>query len=290
MAASFAAELLKLRKRPATWVLAAIWLAFVVLLAYALPYAFFANLPEPEVPEDAPAEIQAQNETASEQLMSQLYPENLTSYVLSGFSGTGGTLALILGALAVGSEYGWGTLKTVLSQRPGRLGAFFAKMLALAVALALFVVLAFVLGAICSLVVAGLQGAPVDWPPLAELLKALGAGAIILAAWAALGVFLATLFRSTALAIGLGLFYALALEGLVFGLPIPNETFQDARQFFLGQNSGFLANSFGGDSLPQNFALSAPDVGATQAALALCAYLVAFVLVAALVFRQRDVA
>jgi ABC-2 type transport system permease protein len=292
--ASFAAELLKLRKRPAVWVLEGIWLAFVILLVYSLPYAFFANLPEPDVPQDAPAdiqsEIQAQNEAASEQLMSQLYPENLASYLLSGFSGTGGTLALILGALTVGSEYGWGTLKTILSQRPGRLGAFFAKMLALAAVLVLSVLLAFVAGAFCSFVVAGLQGAPLDLPPLVDLLEALGAGALILAVWAALGAFLATLFRSTALAIGLGLFYALALEGLVFGLPIPNESFQNARQFFLGQNSGFLANSFGGDSPAQNFALSSPDVGATQAALVLCAYLAAFVLIAALVFRQRDVA
>jgi ABC-2 type transport system permease protein len=294
MGSSFTAELLKLRKRPAVWILGAIWLAFVILLVYALPYAFFANLPQQDIPEGAPAdlqsEMQAQNEAASEQLMSQLYPENLASYMLSGFSGTGGTLALILGALAVGSEYGWRTLKTVLSQRPGRLGAFFAKMLALAVTLALFVALAFVAGAVCSLVVAVVQGAPIDFPPLAELLEALGAGAIILAVWAALGIFLATLFRSTALAIGLGLFYALALEGLVFGLPIPNETFQNARQFFLGQNSGFLANSFGGEALQQNLSLSGSDVGAAQAALVLCIYLAVFVLVAALVFRQRDVA
>ena len=37
MGASFMAELLKLYKRPAVWVIAAIWLVFVVLLAYALP-------------------------------------------------------------------------------------------------------------------------------------------------------------------------------------------------------------------------------------------------------------
>ena len=209
--------------------------------------------------------------------------------MLSSISGTGGTLALILGALVVGSEYGWGTLKTVLSQRPGRLGAFFAKMLALGAVLALFVVLAFVAGAICNLVVAGLQGATVSWPSPSELLEALGAGAIVLAAWAALGVFLATLFRSTALAIGLGLFYALALEGLVFGLPIPNASFQDARQFFLGQNSGFLADSFAGSSLQQPLTPPGPDIGAAQAALVLCAYLTVFVLVAALAFRQRDV-
>jgi ABC-2 type transport system permease protein len=144
--------------------------------------------------------------------------------VLSNISSTEGTLALILRALVVGSEYGWGTLKTVLSQRPGRLTAFFAKMLALGAVLVLFVLLAFVVGAICSLIVIGIQGATVDWPSLVELLEGLGAGAVILAVWAALGVFLATLFQSTALAVGLGLFYALALEGLVFTLPIPNES------------------------------------------------------------------
>lgn len=289
MGASFSAELLKLYKRPAVWVIGAVWLVFVVLLAYALPYAFFANLPQPEPSENVPAEMQAQNEATADQLMSQLYPEALVAYVLSNISGTGGTLALILGALIVGSEYGWGTLKTVLSQRPGRLVTFFAKVLALGTTLVLFVVLAFAVGAICSLVVAGLQGATVDLPSLAELLEGLGAGVVILAVWAALGIFLATLFRSTALPIGLGLFYALALEGLVFGLPIPNESFQDARRFFLGQNSGFLTESFAGSSFQQPFAPPGPDVGAAQAALVLCIYLTIFVLVAALAFQRRDV-
>jgi len=293
MGASYLAELLKLYKRPAVLIIAAVWLVFVILLAYALPYALFANLPQPEPSEDVPAEMQAemqaQSEAASDQLMSQLYPETLVAYVLSNISGTGGTLALILGALVVGSEYSWGTLKTVLSQRPGRLVAFSAKMLALGTTLVLFVVLAFVISTICSLIVAGIQGATVDLPSLVELLEGMGAGAVILAVWAALGVFLATLFRSTALAIGLGLFYALALEGLVFGLPIPNESFQDARRFFLGQNSHFLADSFAGSSLQQPFAPPGPDVGAAQAALVLCIYLAVFVLVAALAFQQRDV-
>jgi ABC-2 type transport system permease protein len=294
MAASYAAEILKLRKRPATWVLGIIWLAFLILFTYALPYVLFTNLPTPELPEDAPSEMQtemqAQQEAALEQQIAQLYPENLVSHVASAFSGIGAPIALILGALAVGSEYGWGTLKTVLSQRPGRLGAFFAKMLALATLLALFVVLAFVAALICSLFVAGLQNATIYWPPLTELLEALGAGGIILFVWAALGVLLATLFRSTALAIGLGLFYTLAFEGIFFSLPIPSESFQNARRFFLGQNSGFLANSFAGDSLPQDFMSSAQSVGATQAALVLCVYLAAFILIAALAFSQRDVA
>ena len=39
MLASLSAELLKLRKRPSTWVLALIWLAVIVLLTYTLTYA-----------------------------------------------------------------------------------------------------------------------------------------------------------------------------------------------------------------------------------------------------------
>ena len=294
MAASYTAEILKLRKRPATWVLGIIWLAFLILFTYALPYVLFTNLPAPEPPADAPSEMQdemqVQQEAALEQQIAQLYPENLVSHVASDFSGIGAPIALILGALAAGSEYGWGTLKMVLSQRPGRLGAFFAKMLALATLLALFVVLALVASLVCSLFVAGLQGATINWPSLAGLLEALGAGGIILFVWAALGVLLATLFRSTALAIGLGLFYALAFEGIFFSLPVPNESFQDARRFFLGQNSGFLADSFAGGSLPQDLVSPAQSVGATQAALALCAYLAVFILLAALAFSQRDVA
>lgn len=283
-AASFRAELLKLRKRPAVWVLGALWLALLVLFAYALPYAFFAGAPE--LPQGLPPEAQAQEQAAFNQQKAQLYPVNLVPHVLSGFDGFGAPIALIFGVLAVGSEYSWGTLNTILSQRPGRLGAFFAKMLALAAVLALFVVLAFAIGTVGSLLVALLENGPLQWPSLIQALEALGAGGVILAVWAALGVFLATLFRGTALAIGLGLFYALALEGIISGLPISNEFY---RQGFLGQNSAFLATSFASDTLSQGLAPPGAEVGAVQAALVLCAYIAVFVIVAALVFRRRDV-
>lgn len=282
--------MLKLRKRPATWILGIIWLAFLTLFAYILPYILFTNLPTSRSTEDVPPEVQAQQKAAVEQQIEQLSPERFVSLVVSNSSSIGAPIALILGALAVGSEYGWGTLKTVLSQRPGRLGAFFAKVLGLGALLVLFVVLGLVAAAVCSLFIAGLQGATVDWPPLVELLEGFGASATILAVWAALGVLLATLFRSTVLATGLGLFYALALEGIIFSLPIPNESFQNARRFFLGQNSSFLANSLTGGSLPQNLTLSTPEVGAIQATLVLFTYLAVFLLIAALVFQSRDVA
>jgi ABC-2 type transport system permease protein len=292
MLASLGAELLKLRKRPSTWVLGLIWLAVIVLLNYTLAYTVLSNAPPPTVPEGTPKEqreqLLGQQEEAQEQQLEFLYPKNLVSNLTPGFPNLGAPIALILGALAVGSEYGWTTFKTVLTQRPGRLALFFGKLLALGVVLALLVVLTFAAGAASGYAIAGLEDVAAGWPKAGELVRALGAGGLILATWAALGVLLATLLRSTALSIGIGLVYSLALETIVFNLPIQNEAFLEAREFFPGQNSNFLANSFSGQA-QGGFATPEPPVDAAQASLVLLAYAAAFVLLAALVFSRRDV-
>ena len=200
----------------------------------------------------------------------------------------GAPIALILGALAVGSEYGWATFKTVLTQRPGRTALFFGKLLALGVILALLVALTFAAGAASSLVVAALAGGPVKGPPPGELLRALGAGFLILAVWASLGALLSTLLRSTALSIGLGLVYSLALETVIFNLPINSESFTNARRFFPGQNSSSLADSFSRQG-STGLVPTTPQIDAAQAMLVLLVYTTAFVVLAALVFRRRDI-
>jgi ABC-2 type transport system permease protein len=292
MLASLGAELLKLRKRPSTWVLASIWLAVTILLSYALAYALLSNAPPPTVPEGTPKaqkeQLQKQQEEIQEQQLEFLYPENLVSNLTPGFPNLGAPIALILGSLAMGSEYGWTTFKTVLTQRPGRYAVFFGKLLALGIVLALLVVLTFAAGAASGYVIASLEGSPAGSPAAGELARALGAGWLILAIWAALGVLLATLLRSTALSIGLGLVYSLVLETIIFNLPIQNKAFQDAREFFPGQNSTFLANSFSGQT-QGGLAPTEPPLDAPQAALVLLAYTAAFVALAALVFRRRDV-
>ena len=290
MLASLGAELLKIRKRPSTWVLALRWLAIIVLLNYTLTYALLSSAPPPSFPEGTPKkqqeQLQQQQEQFQEQQLRFLYPENLVPNLIPGYPNVGAPIALILGALAVGSEYGWSTFKTVLTQRPGRTALFFGKLLALGVVLALLVVLTFATAAASSLVVAVLASAPVKGPPLGELVRALGAGFLILTTWAAFGALLATLLRSTALSIGL--VYSLVLETVIFNLPIRNESFTNARDFFPGQNSSSLADSFS-EQAPTGFAPPTPPVDAPQAALVLLSYTAAFIVLAALVFRRRDV-
>lgn len=288
MLASLGAELVKLRKRLSTWVLGLIWLGVIVLLNYALIYVLLSNAPPPTFPPDTPKAqqelMQKQQEQYQEQQLAFLYPEKVVPNLIPGFPNLGAPIVLILGALAVGSEYGWSTYKTVLTQRPSRLAVFFGKLLALGVVLALFDVLIFIAGLVSGYVIAGLSGGPLGGPPAGGLIRALGAGWLILAVWATFGAFLATLLRSTALAVGIGLVYSLGLEGIITNLPIQNQTFKNATEFLPGRNSTSLADSFSG----QGSTLSQP-VDAAQATFVLLAYTAAFVLIAALVFRRRDV-
>jgi len=284
VAASFLAEFLKLRKRPAAWVLMLVWTTVVILFGYLFTYSFVSA----PAPEDAPREQRAQQEAFSEELLSTLMPENLLENLfVNGTFAIGGAIVLILGALASGSEYGWGTLKTVLTQRPGRLGAFSGKLLALGAILVLFVLVGLAAGSLGSLVVARLEDAAVDWPPLRELAKGLGVGVLIFAVWGSLGFALAVLFRGTPLAIGLGLAYALAVENAIAALPIESEAFEDVRSLMLGENTSSVSGYFGSSS--QAFGAPEPLVEPGRAALVLTAYTVGFILLAAFFFRRRDV-
>ena len=124
--------------------------------------------------------------------------------------------------------------------------------------------------------------------PPGETLRALGCGFLISAVWTSLGAFLATLFRGTPLAIGLGLVYALLLEGIAATLLAANDRFEPALEFLFNENSYALINSFsqtsGGLGAPQSI------VEPGRAALTLAAYTLIFVLLSALLLRRRDVA
>jgi ABC-2 type transport system permease protein len=279
---SFRAEFLKLRKRPATWVLVLVWATLVILFGYLLTYSFVS------APEDAPREQRAQQEAFNEELLTTLMPENLLENLFgNGTFAIGGAIVLILGSLAAGSEYGWGTLKTILTQRPSRLSTFFGKLLGLGVILVLFVLVGLAAGSLGSLAVASFEDAAVDWPPVRELAKGLGVGSLIFAVWSTLGFALAVLFRGTPLAIGLGLAYALAVENAIAALPIESEAFEDFRRATLGENTTSVSAYFG--SPPQAFGAPEPLVEPGWAALILAAYTVGFILLAAFFFRRRDV-
>lgn len=276
---SLLGQLLLLRKRKALWVLLGFWLGMTVLFSYVLPYYAYRSGTSFE-------------RRVGQILLVQLLPQNLVATVMGSFPFFGGVIALILGVLSLGSEYSWGTLTYAFTQRAGRLKVFFAKMLAVAIALVFFVLLVYLLTFIASLVIAMLEGQTIDLPPLWDVLKALSASWFIMAVWASLGVLVSVLSRGTALAIGLGIIYGLVIENLitVFALQV---NFLDSLSKGLLRTNGYsLINSLGatvvGEAGPGSFFGS--YVSGVQSFLVLAGYLALFLLVSAAFIRRRDIA
>jgi ABC-type transport system involved in multi-copper enzyme maturation permease subunit len=274
MISSVSAELLVLRKRVSTWILLAVWTALTLTFAYAVPYVTYLNEPRSE-------------------RLDELLPDTLVGNLMVGFPFFGGVFSLMLGVLAFGSEYGWGTLRTLFTQRPRRLQVFGAKLLALAIGLVPFVLVVFALGAVASSAIALREGVDITWPSGSLLLRGLGAGWLILAAWASLGVLLAVGSRGTALAVGIGILYALVIEGLISALASEVSMLDRIVEFFLRANAYSLVARLGvssdvvADNGPGSF--SGPFVDGSQALLVLASYALVFLAVSGWLLRRRDV-
>jgi ABC-type transport system involved in multi-copper enzyme maturation permease subunit len=272
MLASWKHELLKLRKRPATWALGAILLT-AVLADYAFAYLALGQ--------PASTGLDPQVRRSFEPLV---LPENLLARVVPIAGSLGGAIALMLGAMSAGSEYGWGTLKTVLTQGPGRGQVLGGKLLGLITALAIYGLAALGMGAVMSLLVASALDLPVAWPSAWGLLRGLGAAWLLLGTMALLGYALATLFESTALAVGLGLVYLFVVEQLFASLAGSVRSLEIIRRAMPGPNADALETAFGPSGA------GSPAISATQGAFALGGLAAAFALVSALALSRKDVA
>jgi ABC-2 type transport system permease protein len=274
MTRNVSAELLVLRKRAATWILFGLWTLLGIFFAYVIPYALD--------PEGTPGELR------------DVLPESLAENLIVGFPFFGGVFALMLGVFALGSEYGWGTPKTLFTQGPGRLRVLTAKLVALGIVLLPYVLALFAAGAVASYVIAQIEGAPVNWPSAWLLLRAIAAGWLILAAWAALGVLLGVVTRGTSLAIGVGILYALVIEGLLSAFADSVGVLEPLTEVFLRANGYSIASALGASvtSIESNGpgSFGGPFVDSVQAAVVLVAFIAGFVALSGFLLRRRDVA
>jgi len=275
----FAGELYKTVRRPAVWVCVFVLLAIAVTIGYALPWLAetFSKSVQGLPPGTTLADFKV-----------TLYPQNFVINTLG--NPLGGVLALIIGVLMQGSEYGWGTVKMLYTQRAGRLAMLFGKLGALAVMVVIMVIALFAVDAASSVAAALLDGKTIEFPAATQIIKGMGAMALIFAMWAAFGFVLATLFRQSAMAIGLGLAYTLVVEGLIFGFGASLLSWiKNVQQWFPIANTGYLADSFGSVKIRGIPSAPPPFADATHAVLVLTTYLVAFVVISAVLLRRRDV-
>ena len=200
-------------------------------------------------------------------------------------------LVLILGALAVGSGYGWGTWKTVFTAGPRRLTAMGGTLSTLGILLTGLVVATFVLDLLASFAIAAAESQTASWPGLADSARGLGAALLICGMWMAAGVLLGTLTRGPALAVGLGLVWSLVIENLLRGVAGLLGPVEAVTNVLPGTAAGSLAGALGASTQadPNGTPGVTTVIGGTAAVALLCVYVLAFLVATLAVTARRDV-
>lgn len=275
------AELFKLVRRPAAWTLLAAAAVLSQVFGYLIPYLSFAG------GGSGPMEG-----ASKESILASTLPNQLVANTLGGFPVFAGALALVFGALVFGSEYGWGTVKTVLTQRPSRVAVIVGQFVALAVSVAVGVLILFVLGSVSSTAIALAQDRSAAFPSFGSLIGGYGAGLAIMLMWAALGAVLGVLLRGVALPIGLGVVWVLGVENLIAGVSSSVLTaLQPLRDVLPGVNAGSLASAV----MPTRpLGVESPPgvesyVGDGRALITVACYVLVCLIVALMTYRRRDV-
>lgn len=276
------AELFKLVRRPAAWVLLAASILLSQIFGYLIPYMSFRSGSE--------SATNSGGSSPADQLASTL-PDQIVGSSIGGYPVFAGALALVLGALVFGSEHGWGTVKTLFTQRPGRLAVLGGQGIALAVAVVVGVLAMFTMSALSSTTIALSEGQPMEWPGPAALAEGIAIGSLILLMWAFIGAALGTVLRSVALPIGLGVVWALGVENLISAMSGAVLTgLQPLRDVLPGVNAGSLAAA----AMPDRPIPTPPGVSTnvadTRALITIGCYLVICLAFAMWTTRRRDVA
>ena len=280
MLGSYRAEMLKLRKRSAVWVLFGAGLVLSLIFGYLLPYLAYTTGDDSPSTEGVPrAEV-----------LRGMLPERVIDNTIGGYPIFAGALALVLGAIVIGGEYTWGTLKTVLTQRPRRGTILGAQFLALGTVIAFWVLGIFVACALCSVGIAAGESGSMTWPSIGALLQGLAGGWLVLMTWCLAGAVLAVAFRNVALPIGLGVVWILGIETLLAGVVsslLPGLKW--LTNTLPGTNAGSLVFSVT-TMTPSDAPPGVRDaVGGPRALLTLFAYCALFTALSLWTTRHRDI-
>ena len=268
MIATIRAEWRKSRFRPAFLVGTGL-LGAMIVLAYGVSW------------------YQAHNPGSAERPVSiaTLYPDQFAVTVLGAGFPLGAALAIVIGAIYVGSEFGWGTVKTMFMQGPGRLTVWTGRVVMFAAFILFMTLILFAVGAASSAIVAAFEGHAIAWPAALDIAKGVGAIWLVFMVNGAIGMALGMVLKQSAAALGAGLVYLLSVEIIAvrFIDGLNNGAYKWIGNLFVNQNATALLQSF----TPGRGAAS---ISVEQAVIVMAAWLVGLLVVAAMLQRVRDVA
>ncbi|MGW4635322.1 ABC transporter permease [Nocardia sp. NPDC004415] len=230
---SLRAEALRLRRWPAFWIVLGTWVLLNLTFAYLFNYLAYTSGESGALSDGLPREV----------LLGQLLPAAVPEVFTQGMAMFGGALMLLLGALAVGSGYGWGTWKTVFTQGPGRPAAVGGLLVGLVLVVVGLVCAAFAVDLGVSALIAATEGQSLALPSVERSVLGILTGTAILGMWTLAGAFIGAVARGPALAVGLGLVWVLVVENLLRGVANIFGPIETVTDLLPGTAAGSLAGA-----------------------------------------------
>ncbi|MEU5409799.1 ABC transporter permease subunit [Nocardia asteroides] len=206
--ASLRAESIRLGRWPTFWIVLGVWILLNLTFAYLFNYLAYTSGESGAMADGLPRDV----------LLGQLMPAAVPEVFTQGMAMFGGALMLTLGALAVGSGYGWGTWKTVFTQGPSRQAVVGGLLVGLLVVVIALVGVAFAVDLGVASLIAVSEGQPLVLPSLEQSVLGIGSGVAILSMWTLAGACVGAVARGPAMAVGLGLVWVLVVENLLRGV------------------------------------------------------------------------
>lgn len=291
MVRAFHSELYRLRRRWMPWVMIAA-IAVVALVFYELLWVTATTQLQLLRSGNAPASaVGAGGPAASirqlEDMVSQLRPSQVHTLGVSIVSGVGSVLLIVFAASHVGTEYGWGTLRTMLASGASR-GAFLGVKLATAVVFgAVFALVGVVAMVAASYLVSAQGGLAPSAPDVGLVAAAYAKTVFVFLPYVALASLIALWARSSGAGIGVGLVIYFA-ESIVASIVISlDRGLARIVDLGLSRNVSSITHVSVVTTGTESTAPPLPDAG--QAAAVLAVWTILFVAVAYWRLRTRDV-
>jgi ABC-type transport system involved in multi-copper enzyme maturation permease subunit len=274
------AELFRLRRWPAFWVTVAAWLLLNAMFGYIFNFVTYSS---------GDTNFSNEGQTRAD-VLATIVPSGLAENFPQGMPLFGGAIMMVLGAIVAGNGYGWGTWKTVFTQGPSRAATMVGSMSALVVLVAGLVVATLLADTGMALGVAALESQSVSWPAAGDLVQSVGGALLVMEMWALAGYFLGTVARGPAVSVGLGLVWALVIEGLLRGVGTSLAAVDVFTHFLPGTAAGSLIGSIVGVGGPDPTPGLLDALSGTRALVTVAAWTVLLPLATVWLVRRRDVA
>ncbi len=281
-------ELYRLVRRWMPWIM----LGLIVVIAFVFYFLIWVSVnAQLQAVKNGTLPVPAGGTTQLEQTLRQIAPDRVAQFGVSVVAGLGSVMLIVFAASHVGTEFGWGTFRTLLAHGASRSGFLVSK----AVSLVLYAVVFMIVGSIAAIAasytvsaVAGISpGSGVDFAEVARV--AIKSGYTFLP-YMALALAIAVWSKSAGAGIATGLVVYFA-ESIVAGILVSlNKDYAQIVNWGLSRNASALTRTVSGQAGPTSqdpTASTLPDP--TQAAIVLGIYCAIFLVLAYWRLRSRDV-